>query len=262
MDGARDQLFTGSTLAQNQHRMRAVRRLGDDAIQLFHLRRSAHDAPETLLRFDLFAQDPVFGFQFQVTGNAIQQEPQFIQAERFGHIIVSAILHRLHRRLHSAVACHYHNHRIWPAAFDLVDRFQAAGSRQTEIEEHGIDALGLQDAIRVFSRICAEGIEPQQLSNLPARFPDGAFIVHDEQVQKIRSFNLSGDRQSGFQSGHGFSRFRFSETLLDPRSRVSRNLSSRAAPVNGFLKHTTGSPSASFSVRLGSYPDMSSDRKP
>jgi hypothetical protein len=57
---ARHQLLAGAALAQNQHRVRAVRRLGDDAIKLLHLRRAANDRAEALLGLDLLAQDAVF----------------------------------------------------------------------------------------------------------------------------------------------------------------------------------------------------------
>jgi hypothetical protein len=41
--------------------MGAVRRLGDDAVELFHLRGPANDVAETLLGFHFFAQDAVWG---------------------------------------------------------------------------------------------------------------------------------------------------------------------------------------------------------
>src|SRR6476660_8432765 len=75
-----------------------------NAIELLHLRRPAYDAAETQFRFDLLPQGAVFGFQFQVVGHTLQQQPQFLHAEGLGHVVIGAILHGLDRGLDGAVS--------------------------------------------------------------------------------------------------------------------------------------------------------------
>jgi hypothetical protein len=48
-------------LTQNQHRMRALSRLGDNAVKLFHLRRAPDDIAKALARLNGFAQHAVLG---------------------------------------------------------------------------------------------------------------------------------------------------------------------------------------------------------
>ena len=66
MNCPRHHFLTGSALSQDQHRMIAVRRLGDDAIKLLHLRRAAHDASESLFRLDLLPQQTIFALKLHM----------------------------------------------------------------------------------------------------------------------------------------------------------------------------------------------------
>ncbi len=127
---ARHQLLAGAALAQDQHRMRAVRRLGDDAVKLLHLRRAADDRAEAFLGLDLLAQDAVFAGELQMPDHALQQQPKLFQVERLGDIVVGAVLHRLHRRLHGGVAGDDDDHGLRTAALDLAQNLQPAGSRK------------------------------------------------------------------------------------------------------------------------------------
>jgi hypothetical protein len=55
VNGARNQLFAYAALAQDQHRMRALRDLGQDAIELVHLRAAADHVAQALSRAQRFA---------------------------------------------------------------------------------------------------------------------------------------------------------------------------------------------------------------
>ena len=114
--------------------MRAVRSLGDDAIEPFHLWRSAHDPAKALFGLDLLSQRAVFRFQLQVIGDAVQQQSQLVNAEGLGEIVVGAIFHYLHRRLHRAITGNDHYDSLRAVVFDLMQGLQTACSGKFQIE--------------------------------------------------------------------------------------------------------------------------------
>ena len=73
MNGARHHFLAGSAFAEDQHRMRALCRLSDNAVELFHLRGAADNTAKSLLGLDLFPQHPVFGFELQMRRDPLQQ---------------------------------------------------------------------------------------------------------------------------------------------------------------------------------------------
>ena len=79
---------------------------GDDAVKLLDLRSAAHQATVTLPGLQLPAQHPVFGFQLEMVGDALQQQLEFVNTEGLGNVFVSALLHGLHCRLHRTVSSH------------------------------------------------------------------------------------------------------------------------------------------------------------
>ena len=99
--------------------MRAVRRLGDDAVELLHLRRAADDGAEAFLALHLLAQDAVLAGELQVAEHAVQDQAQLFQVEGLGDVVVGALLHRLHRRLHAGVAGHDDDDRLRTPPLDL-----------------------------------------------------------------------------------------------------------------------------------------------
>ena len=96
--------------------MGAVSGLGDDAIQLLHLRRMAHHLAEALLRLQLLAQQPVLGGQLQMSSHPLQFQPQFVEVEGLGDVVVGSQLHRLYCRLHGGKAGHDDHHCFRDAA--------------------------------------------------------------------------------------------------------------------------------------------------
>ena len=89
MNRASYHFLAGTALAQNQHWVRTVGGLGDDAVELFHFRSATDDAAVALFRLELLAQHAVFGFKLEMIRYALQQQLQFIDAEGFGHVFVT-----------------------------------------------------------------------------------------------------------------------------------------------------------------------------
>ena len=162
MNGARHHFLAGAALAENQDGVGTVGGFGDDAVELLHLRRAADDSAVTLLGLELLAQHAVFTFELEVVGDALEQKLEFIDAEGFGHVLVSAILHGLDGRLHRAIAGHHDDEGFGTLGLDVAESLQAARARQTQIEQNGIDGLVLQKAVGMFGGIGDMGDEAQR----------------------------------------------------------------------------------------------------
>src|SRR5215208_1301318 len=67
---------------------------------LLHLRCTSDDRTETLPRFDLLTQKPVFSCELQMARYPLQQNAEFVDIERLGDVVIRAVTHRLHSRLH------------------------------------------------------------------------------------------------------------------------------------------------------------------
>jgi len=165
--------------------MRAVRRLGDDAIELLHLRRATDDGSEALLALHLLAQDAILAGKLQVPQNPVQDQPQLFEIEGLGDVVVGALLHRLHRRLDAGIAGHHDHHRLRTAPLDLFQNLQPAQSRQPEIEQHHVDAGRIQHPEGVLGIVRYVGGITDALGNIPATLPDRALIIHNEQIQQV-----------------------------------------------------------------------------
>ena len=161
VNGLGDHFFPGAALAQNQHGMRALSCLGDDPVKLLHLGRVPDDVGEPLARPDSLAAQPTLGLEPQMSADPFEQQTQFFHAERLGDVVVGAILHGLHRRLHRSVASHRDDHRIRTMPLDGLQRFHSACARQSQIEQDRVDAMAVEDAIGLFGRFGDMGAEAQ-----------------------------------------------------------------------------------------------------
>jgi len=76
-------------------------------------------------------------------------------------------------------------------AFDVPESFETTRSGEPEVEQDGIDGLGLEQAISLFGGVGYMRHEPERAGDFAAGFPDRAFIVDDEKVEIIGGHNLS-----------------------------------------------------------------------
>jgi hypothetical protein len=67
---------------------------------------------------------------------------------------------------------------------------QPPGSGQFQVEQHHIDILRIEHAISLLRRVRNHGVESERLRHFAADFPDGAFVVHDQEIQEFRGFDL------------------------------------------------------------------------
>src|SRR5579863_400781 len=185
MDGTSDHLFASATLAQNQDGMRAAGGFGNDAIELLHLGGAPDIKTITLPRLKFLAQHPVLSLEFEMVGNALQQDSEFVGAEWLGDVLVSAVLHRLHCRLHRAVAGDDDHERFRVLGLDPAQSFEAARARQAKIKEDGVDIVSLQQTVGVFRRVRDMSSETKGQRDFATGIPNRALVVDDEEVQKV-----------------------------------------------------------------------------
>ncbi len=88
-----------------------------------------------------------------MAGHPLQQQLQFVDAERFGHVVIGAILHGLHRRLHGAVAGHHDDHSLGTAFLDAAQRIQASGTGQAQVEQDSVEGLGVEKPVSLLGGI-------------------------------------------------------------------------------------------------------------
>ena len=119
MNGPGRHLFSRATLALNQHWMPAGCDVGDDAVELLHLRRAAHHPGISGIVLEVLAGHAVFESEPQVLSHALQQALELLNAERLAQIVVSAALHGRQNRIHGGMTGN-HDHLGFPLLlFDL-----------------------------------------------------------------------------------------------------------------------------------------------
>ncbi|HEX8895079.1 MAG TPA: hypothetical protein VF783_17245 [Terriglobales bacterium] len=70
--------------------MCAERRFRDDAIKAVYFWSATNDGAKSMVRFHLLAQQPVLGRHFQMCCNPVEHQPQLIEMEGLGDVVVRA----------------------------------------------------------------------------------------------------------------------------------------------------------------------------
>src|SRR5437764_8231842 len=107
-----------------------------------------------------------------MTSDAVEQEFEFVYAERFRHVVIGAILHGLDGGLHRAISGHHDNDSLRAPIFDPPEGVESAGPGQTEIEENGVEILEIEGSIRLFRRIGHMRSESERLCDFTAGLTD------------------------------------------------------------------------------------------
>jgi len=137
-------------------------------------------------------QHAVLRLQSQMIRHPLQQQTQFFHAERLGDVIVGAILHRLHRRLHRPMAGHYDHQRVGAMLLDRLQRFQTGPVRRPQIQQHGIGVRAVEKPVGLLGGLRHLRVESERLGHLAAGFTESAVAVHDQKIQEVRALDLRG----------------------------------------------------------------------
>src|SRR5579864_9702002 len=163
--------------------MSALRGLPNHAVEPIHLRRPPDDFAKTLSGLDRLSESAIFDLVLEVGPYSFQQELQFSQAEGLGHVLVGAILHRLHRRIDRGMRTDHNDLDIWASLLDLAQDVQPAWVRPVQIKKHYIDGPGFDERKRLGAGLRGAGLVSESGSRFAAGVTDQAVIVHDEQVK-------------------------------------------------------------------------------
>src|SRR5216684_6494506 len=120
MDGTGHHLLAGAALAENQHWVSTLGCLTNDAVELIHLRCAPNDIAETFIGLDPLTQSAIFDLELEMGFYSFQQVLQFSQAERLGHVVVGAILHRQYCRIDGGIATDDNDLDIGTSMLDLA----------------------------------------------------------------------------------------------------------------------------------------------
>jgi hypothetical protein len=83
-----------------------------------------------------------------------------------------------------------------------MQSFQSTRSGQFEVKQDNVDVLGVQQAVSMFGRVGRASVETHGLGRFPAGLANGAFIVHDHEIQKVCALDLGGIGYKSFGCGH------------------------------------------------------------
>src|ERR1700686_544691 len=73
---------------------------------------------------------------------------------------------------------------------DRMQRFQAARARKPQVEQHGVSTRAVEQPVGMFGRLRHLRVESKRQRHLAAGLADSAVVVHDQEVQEIRSLEL------------------------------------------------------------------------
>ncbi len=196
MNRARHQLLAHAALSQDQHRVRALRHLGQNAVELVHLRAAADHVAQALGRAQGFAQPAAGAFHraLRPFHRPLQHRGQFIHGKGLGEIIGGPGAHRLDRGGHRSVRCHHHHAQVRIERLDLVQQAQAFAEWGLQIEQQDVDTLIAQQGTRRRDGGNSLRHKAKVSRYLAARRTNGCVLV-DHQKMKLAGA-LHGSRHS------------------------------------------------------------------
>ena len=180
VDRLRDQLLARAGLAADQHGRVGRRRLLDDVVDLPHLGAVADHRAEGALLAQLAAQHLDLAQRLVPLDDLRQQDPQPLEIDRLGQVVVGAFLDRLHGGLDRALGGQDHGGRVLALLLERPQQLEAAHLRHHQVGEDDArpeDADLRQRLVAVAGRFDAEAPAPDQLLHAHA----GGGVVFDDQ---------------------------------------------------------------------------------
>ncbi len=146
VDGARDELFARTALAQHEHRGVGRRHALDDAQHFLHPRAAREDAAERLRARRPRAQGDVVTQELALLRRLAHEEVELLHARGLAQVVVGAELHRFHRRRHVLHAGHHDDLGRVGRSGQLAQHVDATLARHLHVEDEHV-VRRLRDAI-------------------------------------------------------------------------------------------------------------------
>ena len=180
MDRLRDELLARARFAADQHRRVRRSRLLDDVVDLPHLEAVADHRPEGPLLAQLAAQHLDLAQRLVPLDDLGEQDPQPLQIDGLGEIVVGALLDGFDRRFDGALGGQNHRGRVLALLFQRAQQFEPAHPRHDQVgQDDPRTKRGdlLQRLVAVAGRFDAEAPASNQLLH---PHPRGGIVLDDE----------------------------------------------------------------------------------
>ncbi len=145
--GSRNEFFTRSTFAANQHRRIGVRHFADQIVDLAHLLALPNDVAHVVAAIHFRTQVEHFPHEIlvlQVLQRARQQRQHFVDGKRLDNVIVGARLDGIDCRTDLGVGGNDNDRHIFVKRFGLPQHLHAIHIRQAQIEQDNVNIFLLK----------------------------------------------------------------------------------------------------------------------
>ena len=180
MQRAGDEFLAGAALALDQDGAVGIGDLGDEVVDLLHLRARADDVLEAVFLLDDLPQVAVLADEALVIERALDGELQLIHLERLGDVVVGAELHRLERRLHRLVRRDQDDRRLRQHLAAFAEDVEAADLVHAQIGDDELRGVHGE----VFQRLLSGSVGHRLMSTFLADVGDdrdhSRVVIDDE----------------------------------------------------------------------------------
>ena len=196
VDRLRDELLAGARLAPDEHRCRRRRRLLDGAVDAPDARAVADDATEAAVLAQLPPQHLDLAQCLLALEHLVEQDPKALRIDRLGQVVVGAHLHRLDRRLDTALRRQDDDAQVGELILQRAQQVEAAHARHDQVAQDDGRAEG-RDAGNGFLAIGrAFGGKPPRLQELGQADARRAIVLGNEHaldadVSEVEMFGLA-----------------------------------------------------------------------
>ena len=185
--GARDELLAGPALAGDHDGRPAVGRLADRLEDFQDARTLPDESVEPVLAPQLAFELPILLLQPLALERVGDGEPQLVELERLGDVVIRAELHRLHRRLGRSEGGHDEHHRSRRVLLRGAQNGEAVHLPHAEVGDDQVERVALE---RLDGGFAAVG-QRHGIADLPQ---------HDAE-QLSHALLVVDDQHAGFSHG-------------------------------------------------------------
>ncbi len=177
--------------------MRALRDLGEDAVELFHLARAADHGAQALREPQPLAQLARGGVGGERGRGALEHRRELVHGEGLGQVVGGSAAHGLDGRIHRAGSGHGDHRGLRVEQLDLGDQLQALVDAGGQVDQQNVGRAAAQQAPRLAQVAGALDRVTEAGGNLGAGRAHRGVRIHHQQVQPHRRLSKLRDKLHG-----------------------------------------------------------------
>ena len=159
------------------------RNLGQDAVELLHLRAAADDMAGALVQAKTLAQGSAGAGCVQTFRDAIEHCSQFFNGEGLGEIVSGTHAHRLNGRLHRGGRVHDEYSRIRLQEFDFTQQSKTFPGWYFQFKQDDVKSVPVQKSACFRSSLHLLRKKPHFEGDFRAGSASGRILIDDEEMQ-------------------------------------------------------------------------------